>query len=316
MSVLSAFTSAVLPIFALAGVGYAFGRTTGIDVEPLNAVALYLFVPALAFSGIVTASLSGGTLLALAGGVVAYALVMLVVGYTVGRVTGTEGVLLSALVLAAAFPNAGFLGIPLSSFAFGDVGKTTATVYLTVQNLLVYTLGVYVASSGSDDAMAAVREVFKLPLLYAVAAAVVLRVIGVTPNPSGPFMSTITTAGNASVPLMLVVLGIQLADVTPAALKKTLVPSVLKLGVAPVVAVGIAFLFGFGDLTVARTYVVECTTPAALIPLVLVIAYSDDDRIDGVTAPEYMSSVILVTTVASAVVLTLLIAVLRSGTIL
>ena len=59
---------------------------------------------------------------------------------------------LSAFVLVAVFPNSGNFGFPLSEFAFGATGRTTAVIYLTLEAVLAYTPGVSVASRGAGYA--------------------------------------------------------------------------------------------------------------------------------------------------------------------
>ncbi|ESP87348.1 AEC family transporter [Candidatus Halobonum tyrrellensis] len=316
MSVASAFTSAILPIVAIGAVGYLLGRRTGVSVDGLNTVALNVFLPALVFHGVATTDLSGRTVLALAGGVLAYMVVMMGVAYAAGRASGLPETLLPAAVLASAVPNSGFVGIPLSGFVFGDVGRTTATLYLTVQSVVVYTLGVYVVSAGAErtaGAADALREVFRLPLVYAVGLAALLRAFGAVPSVDGTFMTTVDTVGSAAVPLMLTVVGIQLASVDLGALRGTALPATLKLLVAPVVGWGVALAVGFGDARVANVFVLECATPAAVTPLALAIAYGDDAGEDALSTAEYMSSVIFVTTLASVVVLTALVVAIRAG---
>jgi predicted permease len=310
----SAFTGAVGPILAIAVAGYVLQRATDLEVGPLNTAGLYVLVPALAFHSILTTSLGGGEVLKLAVGVVAYALVMIALAWAVGTLVGTSGALLGALMLAAAFPNSGFVGIPLSEFAFGELGRTTAVLYLTIQNLVVYTLGVYIASSGAGrEAREAVGDVFRLPLIYAVVAAAGIRLLGLTPPTDSAPMQTAGTVGEAAVPVMLLVLGIQLADTDVTAVTRSAAPSFLKLVAAPFVAVGIALALGFADPTVARVFVLESATPTAVIPLALTIEYADDLAVDGITAPEYLSTAIFVTTVASVAVLTVLVAGLQAG---
>jgi len=317
MTLLDAFTTAVLPIVAIAAVGYGLGRTTPIEVGPLNTVGLYVMVPALAAHSVATTSLGGGAVLKLSVGVVAYAVGMTLLGGAVGRLTDQPPELLGVVMLAGSFPNSGFIGIPLNDFAFGGVGRTTAVLYLTVQNVVVYTLGVAVASGSSGtDWTDAATEIFRLPLVYAVLAGVAARLLGVVPPSGGTAMSTLAMVGDASIPLMLLILGIQLADTEIAALSKTVVPTVLKLAVAPAVGLALAVALAFDDPTVARVFVLECATPAAVIPLVLVIEYADDVAADGLTAPELMSTVIFVTTVLSIPVLSVLVWLLRSGVVL
>ncbi|MFD1585826.1 AEC family transporter [Halorientalis brevis] len=314
MSLTAAFTNAVLPILAVAVVGYLLALTTDVEVGPLNTAGLYVLVPALAFHSIVTTDLGGGAVVKLSVGVVGYAVLMIAIAWAVGRLTGESGPLLGALMLAAAFPNSGFVGIPLSEFAFGDTGRTTAVLYLTVQNLVVYTLGVYIASRGtSRSAVGAVTEIFRLPLLYAVVAGVVVRALGVAPAPETAVMETIGLVGDASIPVMLLILGIQLAETDVTAVSRSVTPSVLKLVVAPFVGIGLALALGFADPTVAKVFVLESATPAAVIPLALTIEYADTVTHDGISAPEYLSTAIFTTTVASVGVLTVLVAALQAG---
>jgi hypothetical protein len=318
VSLTAAFTNAVLPILGVAVVGYLLALRTDVAVGPVNTVGLYVLVPALAFHSIATTDLGGEAVFKLGVGVVGYSLVMVALAYLVGRLTGQSGPLLGALMLAAAFPNSGFVGIPLSEFAFGETGRTTAVLYLTVQNLVVYTLGVYIASRGADagrSALDAVREIFRLPLLYAVLAGVAARAFDVVPAADSALMGTIGLVGDASIPVMLLVLGAQLADTDVRAVSQSVTPSVLKLVAAPLVGVGLALALGFADPTVARVFVLECGTPAAVIPLALTIEYANDATVDGVSAPEYLSTAIFTTTVASVAVLTVLVAALQAGVV-
>ena len=252
MSLTGAFTNAILPILSVAVVGYLLARSIDIDVEPINTLGLYVLIPALAFHSVATTTLGGGEVAKLAVGVVGYALVMIAIAWGVGHLTGESGPLLGALMLAAAFPNSGFVGIPLSEFAFGEVGRTTAVLYLTIQNLVVYTLGVYIASGGSDSRpLDAVLEVFRLPLIYAIAAAVAMRALGLVPPTGSAAMETVGLVGDASVPVMLLILGIQMAGTDVSAVSRSVLPSALKLVVAPIVGLALALALGFDNPTVA-----------------------------------------------------------------
>jgi malate permease and related proteins len=309
--VVAPFTDAILPIVAIAAVGYLLGRRTGLSVEPLNTVALTFFLPALVFHGLATTDLSGGTVVKLVGGVLAYVFVLMGIAYVGGRALDVPEALLPAIALSSAFPNSGFVGIPLVGFVFGDLGRTTATLYLTTQSVVLYTFGVYVVSD-EGAALEAVREVFRLPLVYAVVAAGVLRALGLVPPADGTFMTTVDSVGSASIPLMLTVVGIQLSEVELGALRRTLFPTGLKLVVAPVIGAAIALAVGFSDPRISNIFVLECATPAAVTPLALIIAYGDTPE-EGLSAAEYTSTVIFVTTILSVVVLTGLIVAIQSG---
>lgn len=316
MSLASALTTAVLPILVIALLGYGFGAIANIDVSPLNTITLYLLVPALVFHSLATTSLSVGAFVRVGTGVLVFVLLMIGIAELAGRVVGEREPYLSGFVLASAFPNSGNYGIPLSEFAFGDIGRATAVIYLTVQNLLVYTIGVYIASrNGGYSGTGAMREVFRLPLIYAALAALAARWLNVIPPMDSTVLSTIELLGDASIPLMLLVLGIQLAGTDIRAVSRSIAPSVLKLLIAPIIAVGIILLLGVSDPIIARTFILECATPTAIIPLMLIIEYTPDTQANSSdpTAAEYISTIIFVTTVASIVVLSVLIAILGSG---
>jgi predicted permease len=90
----------------------------------------------------------------------------------------------------------------------------------------------------------------------------------------------------------------------------------LKLLLAPIVGLGLALGLGFGDPMVARVFVLECAMPAAITPLILVIEYGDGEASTELSAADYVGTTVLVTTLASVITLTGLIAVLQSGAII
>ncbi|MFW5920008.1 MAG: AEC family transporter, partial [Halanaeroarchaeum sp.] len=309
-------TQAILPVLAIAGVGFLLGRVKDVSIEPLSTVNIYVLLPALVFSSVATSSIGGSAFASLAVGVIAFNVAMVAIAEGVAHLLGETGTVRSGLVLTSTFSNAGNYGIPLSAFAFGATGRATAILFIVVQMTTIYTIGVYVASRGAVDSWTrSVTEVFKLPLVYAVVAAGVFRYLGMIPPADNTVMQVITMSGDASIPLMLLLLGIQLANTDYGATIKRVVPPVgLKTVVAPIVAVAIAIPLGFQDPTVARVFVLECAIPTAVIPLLLTIEYGGDGG--SVSGPAYVSSTILISTLLSVPALAILITVLQSGIII
>ena len=318
MALLDIFLGAVLPIVAISGVGFVLARVKDVDPGPMNTAVVYVLAPALVLHSLATASLSGATIVKLAAAVTAYILGMVVIAEAVGRALGQSEPRLSALVLAATFPNCGNYGIPLSDFAFPGGGRATAVLYLAIQAVLVFTVGVYIASrAGGGGGLSGVKRVLRIPLVWAVPVALGARWLGLVPPVDGPAMTTLRLVGDSSIPVMLLVLGIQLARTDyGTALSQVGLPSALKMGVAPAFAVGIALVVGFGDATVARVFVLESAMPAAITPVIFVTEFAGDRRIGGVSIPEYVSTIVLVTTALSLPILTGLIALLQGGYVL
>jgi hypothetical protein len=317
MSLLSIFATAILPIVAIAGVGFVLGRFQDVDAGPLNTVTVYVLAPALVFHSLATTTLSGRTLASVVVAVVVYHLLMIAVAEGIGRLLGETDPLLSALVLVSAFPNSGNYGVPVSEFAFGQTGRSTAVLYLSVQGVLLYTLGVYIASrGGGSGGLSGVRRVFTVPLVYAVIGALALRWLGVVPPADTTAMQTLELVGESSIPVMLLILGIQLARTDyGAALTRVGVPTTLKMLVAPVVAAAVALVVGFREPTVGRVFVLESAMPAAITPLILLMEFSDVE-VEGMSVPEYVSTAVFVTTLVSVPLLTVLIFLLQSGAVI
>lgn len=315
MSLLSIFASAILPIVLIAGVGVVLGRVKDVEPGPLNTATVYVLAPALVLHSLMATGLSGGTLVRLGAAVAAFTLGMAAIVEVSGRLLGVDEATLSALVLVSTFPNAGNYGIPVSDFAFGSVGRGVAVLYVAAQSVLMYTVGVYVASRGGGSAgIGAVKRVFRIPLIYAVVLGLLARALDVVPPTGSTAMETLQLVGDASIPVMLLILGIQLANTDFGAAPFQIgVATLGKMVVAPAVALGVALLLGFDEPTVARTFVLESAMPAAVTPLVLLIEFADDVQVGGVSAPEFVSTVVAVTTLLSVPVLTLLISVLQSG---
>ncbi|TMT85262.1 AEC family transporter [Haloterrigena sp. H1] len=312
------FGSAVGPIVAIAAVGYVLATVKEIDPEPLNTAVVYVLAPALVFHSLAVTELAAATLLRVTIGIGAFTAVMWGIAELVGRGVGEREPALSALVLVAIFCNSGNLGIPVSDFAFGEVGRQTAVLFLSVQSVLMYTLGVYVASRSSGSAgLEGIRRVFYIPLVYAVIAALLARALDLVPPAETAAMETLQLVGDASIPLMLLILGIQLARTdTAAAVSRAWPATALKMGIAPVVGLGIALALGFQDPTVARVFVLETAMPAAVTPLILVIEFAGSARSKGVLVSEYVSTCVFLTTLLSIPTLTILIAILQSGVVI
>ncbi|MDF9747638.1 AEC family transporter [Natrinema salsiterrestre] len=312
------FGSAVGPIVAIAAVGYVLATVKEIDPQPLNTAVVYVLAPALVFHSLAVTELEAATLLRVTVGIVAFTGIMWGIAELAGRAVGEREPALSALVLVAIFTNSGNLGIPVSDFAFGEVGRQTAVLFLSVQSVLMYTVGVYVASRSSGSAgLEGVRRVFYIPLVYAVIAALLARAADVVPPADTAAMETLQLVGDASIPLMLLILGIQLARAdTASAVSRAWPATALKMGVAPLVGLGVAFLVGFENQTVARVFVLETAMPAAVTPLILTIEFAGSARTDGVLVSEYVSTCVFLTTLLAIPVLTALIAVLQSGVVI
>lgn len=316
VSLLGIFATAILPIIAIAGVGFVLGYYMEIRVDPLNTISIYVLVPALIFHSLVTTELGGDELIGITLGVFIFTVIMTVLSGGVGRELGETEPLLGALILVSVFTNSGNLGIPVSEFAFGEVGRATAVVYMIAQNILMYTLGVYIAVRGEkSDWQTGVKTIFTIPLVYAVAAALLARWTNILPPADSAAMETLQLVGDSAIPVMLLILGIKLAYTDYGSALLYISPGViLKMLIAPVMGIAIVWIIGFEHSTVARVFVLQCAMPAAVTTLILTGEFSTSE--EQIEAEQYVSTTIFVTTLLSVPILTILIVILQSGIVL
>src|SRR5205085_8602945 len=102
----------------------------------------------------------------------------------------------------------GNYGLPLVRFAFGAEALSHAAVYFVTSSVLVYTVGVLLAASGRRSLRRALFGAARVPAMYAVGVAAVILWLHVTVPP--PIERPIQLLGDAALPMMMLVLGMQL----------------------------------------------------------------------------------------------------------
>ncbi len=294
-ALVSILVNIVAPIVMVALLGMIFGRVFHVDARPLSRLSLYIFSPALVFLSAYRTHL-GGDFVA----VVAFAfLITLLMGIVTGAlilVMRYDRLTASAFALSVLFVNAGNYGLPLILFAYGEEALALAAAFFTVTVILTQTLAVFIASRGSASAGVALLNVFKLPLIYAVVLGLVFNFAGlVLPD---PMIRSFELLSDAAIPVMLVILGIELARTTLNQDQLHVgLATCIKLAVAPVVAVGLAALMGLQGVPRA-VCVIESSMPTAVMASIVAVEFN--------SRPEFVMGVIFLSTVGSVFTLTVL----------
>ncbi|AUV83589.1 permease [Salinigranum rubrum] len=317
-SITEVFLSSILPIVVIISLGFGLSQRQEIRTDSLNTLTLYILTPSLIFHSIALTELEATALLKITVGVVAFLSVVVLVSFAFGRGTGKEGAHLSAFMLIAVFGNTGGLGIPLADFAFGSLGRQTAVLFAAIHGAVVFTVGLFIASrSGGGSARGSLRRVFRYPLVYAVIAAVGIRFLGVAPAADSVAMRTIGLLGDSAIPVMLIILGVQLSRTEyRSALPMTTTPIAFRFGVSPLAGLLVASLLGFQNSTVAQVFVLLTAMPVAIGPIIFVVEFAQEARVDGVSLPELVSASIFVTTLLSIPLVTAIVVLLKSGLII
>ena len=285
---ITTFSNNLLPVMALGAAGFLLGRALKIDSRSLGRVIFYLFSPVLVFDLLIHNNLPLGEMALTIGFSLAVFIVMSLITLLVGRLARFDRLMMTALLLTAAFGNTGNYGLPLVSFAFGENALAHATLYFVTNSILFNTVGVLIASLGHLDFKQAALGMLKVPTVYAVALAAALNQFHIL-LPT-PMERTIGLAADGAIPLMLILLGVELARVQWSHSWRALgLGAGLRLLIGPLVGLLLAIPFGLqgaarqGNLT-------ETAMPAAVTTTVLATEYHLDSSL--VTAIVFISTLL------------------------
>jgi predicted permease len=289
----------IVPIFIAIGLGYTLERRLKIEIKSVSRTIFYALSPCLVFSSLVKSTVSGEEFWRIASFEMLITLIVALVAWGVARALHSDRAMESAFLLTILFVNSGNYGLSVNQLAFGDEALARAVIYFVVSSLLVNTTGVYLASRGQARAGDALINVFKVPIVYAVFLAVFVKLINLNVTGS-PVFKAVEIVGQGAVPLMLLLLGMQLARTSPAQrVKMAGLAAFIRLVVAPAIAFALANLLSLTGPTL-QACVVESSMPTAVTTTVLAIEF--DAR------PEFVTSVVFLSTLISPITLTPIIA--------
>jgi malate permease and related proteins len=295
---LELFLNNLLPIFIIAGAGYLLGRWLFIDLRTLSQVVFYIFSPCLVFTLITGNRLNEGEILQMMGFATVIVILIGLLTWLIGKALRLERRMIMAMVLAAMFMNAGNYGLSVNLFAFGQEGLAQATLYFVAMGILTYTVGIMVASLGAASLRQSFMGLLRVPVVYGLALAFLfVRFDWVLPV---PIDRAVVLLGNATVPTLLVLLGLQIRRVE----WKNHIPAVaavtgIRLLVSPLLAIGLSGLFGLQGVA-RQAGIMESAMPTAVMVTILANEYDIE--------PGFISTVVFASTLLSPLTITPLLA--------
>lgn len=310
---MEAVTHVALPIFALIGGGYA-ARRAGVIEEAggvgLNVFVYYFALPSLLFVRLADTSILGlvdWRLLAAWYGGGAVVVLMLLAGWLLlPRRRGAFGVRL----LAATFGNVGYMGLPLALTALGREATLPAVLIVVADAVVTVSLGVALieAGRGGPRRWGAVARTIAAglagnPLVLAGLAGALISAAGVLLP--GPLRALGELLGAAALPSALFALGASLVGrLGGVATREVALLVALKLAAHPLAVGAVASLLGVAPAW-AKVAVLQASLPTAATVFVIAQRYGLD--------VEVVSGAILLSTVASVITVSALLALLLAG---
>ncbi|GGH71524.1 membrane protein [Compostibacillus humi] len=290
------FFNVILPIMCVFASGFVLQRIRVLDIRTMSAVSLYILSPALVFISLYDAEFEFSYVIIV---IFMFALFffMVFLNKMLAKILKWPANLESAAILSTGFLNSGNYGLPVVLYSIGPVALPYAVFIMVIQGLQNNFFGVYYASRSKSGFKRSIITVMKMPTTYAMILAFLFQFSDVSIPES--VHSTLSMVGDAAIPVMMILLGMQLGSMTGLNLNwQVIVSSVtLKMLIAPVFAFLFVLLFEVDPLLGSILIIISAMPPAATTTMY---------AIEFDTEPELVSSITFISTMVSIVTITIL----------
>lgn len=296
------FLEVILPVLSIAALGGWLADRLEVPVKPISQLTFYFFSPALVFASLSDIELSGSaTARLILAAIVSFA-AMVAVSSLVSVGLRHDARTRAAMAMIAAMINGGNMGLPVALLAFGEPGLEAAIVLFVVSVLLANTAGIVLASmAGGQGIGRAWMAPVAVPSVWAAICG--LAVNAAELDLPDAARSAIDTVAGASIPVMLVVLGMHVLRPVKVEVPIDLAAAViLRLGVGPLVAWAATEALAVEGVA-QKAAVVLAGMPTAVVTTIYATQY--DAR------PSFVTRAVITSTVASIATLTVLVSIVR-----
>ena len=275
----------LFPVFFIVGIGYYLGKknpnfdTTFITNYSGNFGAPALFIFAITSSGVTFTVFSEYFIYAIIA-LTSFALIGIIFLFFMKKDISRE---LPPYFL----PNTGNMGIPICLFAYGTLGMGVAAAISSLVILLHFTINIFLASKKFD-----IKIILKSPPTYAVIVAVYFLYFDL--EMPKVVLNTVMLLGYAMIVLILMSLGVSLTQLKVFSLKDTVISSIGRVIIGPIIGFMIIKLFNLSGFA-AGVLLIQSAMPSAILTYLVAEMYSPKKVVDSI------SSMIVVSTLMSLI---------------
>ena len=291
MEIYSKLFEVLFPVFFIVGIGYYLGKkdpkfdTTFITNYSANFGAPALFIFAITSSGVTYRVFSEYFVYSIIA-LTCFALIGIIFLFFMKKDISRE---LPPFFL----PNTGNMGIPICLFAYGSLGMGVAAAISSLVVLLHFTANIFLASKKFD-----IKIILKSPSTYAVIVAVSFLYFDM--EMPKVILNTVMLLGYAMIVLILMSLGVSLTQLKVFSLKNSLISSVGRVVIGPIIGFLIIKIFNLSGFA-AGVLLIQSSMPSAILTYLIASMYSPKEIVDSI------SSMIVVSTLMSLITIPIIV---------
>ena len=270
----------LFPVFLIIGIGYWYGKKDPkFDTKFITTFAGNFGLPAIIFYSLTSTNISIDLFLRFSYYITLYVIIFSVIGIIILKILKKDIYrLLPPLIL----PNTGNMGMPLCLFAYGKLGLAIATAATAM--ILVFHFSVNILLSSKKFS---IKPLLNCVPVYALLVSLLFVYFDI---PSPKFLENATfLIGYSTIFLVLMSLGVALSKLKVFSFKETLIYSLTRVIIGPIVGFGFVKFFNLTGVE-AGVLFIHASMPSAILTYLISKIYAPKKISDSVASTVALST--------------------------
>ena len=270
----------LFPVFLIIGIGYWYGKKDPkFDTKFITTFAGNFGLPAIIFYSLTSTNISIELFLRFSYYITLYVLIFAVIGVIILKILNKDIYrLLPPLIL----PNTGNMGMPLCLFAYGKLGLAIATAATAMILVFHFSVNILLASKKFS-----IKPLLKCIPVYALLVSLLFVYFEI---PAPKFLENATfLIGYSTIFLVLMSLGVALSKLKVFSLKETLIYSIVRVIIGPIVGFGFVKFFNLSGVE-AGVMFIQASMPSAILTYLVSKIYSPKKISDSIASTVALST--------------------------
>ncbi len=278
------------------GLGFFLQKKFDLDLQTLAKLNIYFLVPGFIFVKLYDTTFSGQLLLQIVVFFTLFIALLYIVATITARLIGFDKGKSTTFSNSILFFNSGNYGVPVNDLVFKSdpVAMSIQVIIFTLQNILLFSYGIFSLQSIQIGKLRALFSYFKMPVLYAMLAGILLNIANVS-IPTFVWVPANYVA-DAMVAMALLTLGAQVAQLRLiSSLPTVYISLAIRLILGPIIALGIIRILQL-DGMIAQALFIASAMPTAVNSSVIAQEYNNH--------PNFAAQIVLFSTMFSTITVT------------
>ena len=272
----------LFPVFLVIGIGYWYGKKDPkFDTKFITTFAGNIGLPCIIFYSLTTSDVDFSVFLRFLYYIFLYVGLFAILGILILKILNKDIYrLLPPLIL----PNTGNMGMPICLFAYGNTGLAIAAAVTSVIVIFHFSLNILLASRRFSF-----RPLINCVSIYALIISLFFVYFKI-PTPNFVVNATFLIS-YSSIFLVLMSLGIALSNLKIFSFKESLIFSLTRIIIGPIIGFGFIKLFNLSGIE-AGVIFIQTSMPAAVLTYLIGKMYSPKSIADNIASTVVLSTIL------------------------